>query len=795
MIGIKRRNSVTGTSATTLPGAEAAAAEAETSEVKQVPAGERPVEVEQEEKEPTANTTAGPQPSEGRQTLTALRQTRQEREERLRQQELEDEREVDPYAGMSRKERKAAEKAARTLGGTFEDHEMLMALKPREKLVFKSDYFHVDDRYACILGFFHDDASRDDFGAFWGISRIPGGLPDGVSTVMLDQARRKGEKWVNERIKTSEKLDKLEAGEQAQTGTISSRRKAAKIADDVEVASGEIQDGASYLHVHMRLMVKAPSLKLLDEAVETISRLYIDRMGTVRVAAYPGEQRSELSNVFAKNEKKRGKGFHFTSVEYAGSHSLVTNGLNDATGEYVGYMVGDVNNSAVVFDVDGFDRHTVIADENVNPVLNRAYFADMWGSKMSQAAMLNNRRVVHIVLDGANLDRLGPRFDKLSARLDMNHGDINMLELFGREDEELSIFPAHLEKLVLMAEQAYESTDQDRSIIRGSLKETLSQFYIDKDMWARNAKNNRDRLRLVGIAHDQVPRLQDLVTYFDTQYKSLSATAARDDEAVHAYNVLRLIFKDMLDNNGDLFNTYTNDAIDGVANARRVIYDFSGLLKRGKGVAMAQLVNVIGFAVEALSLGDLVVIHGTERIDSRIKGYINDQFEQLFHRGGRVAYLYNNVEKMLDDSSFNRFDAADYTILGPMRDPVVAQYQKLLAQDIPPDLERLVTSRGEKLAYLRRDHTNVVFHTDLALGINPNLEDRRRELGVASPDERVQSTAVLSALGDRAEQREQRVADEGAQARIGMKPNRKARRGPRAGEDRRGSAGRMTRNR
>ena len=786
MIGMKRRNSVTGTSANTLPGAEA------TEEAKSVPAGETPVATKVSEPEPTP--LAEQREHGGRSTLAALRETREERERQLREEELNEEREDDPYAGMSRKERKTAEKAARALAGTFEDHPMLMALKPRERMLFRSDYFQIDDRFACILGFFHDDAARDDFGAFWGISRIPGGLPDGVSTVMLDQARRKGEKWVNERIKTSEKLDKLDAGEQAQSGTISSRRKAAKIADDVEIASGEIQDGASYLHVHMRLMVKAPSLKVLDEAVETISRLYIDRMGTVRVAAYPGEQRPELTNVFAKNEKKRGKGFHFTSVEYAGSHSLVTNGLNDPNGEYVGYMVGDVNNSAVVFDVNGFDHHTVVADETVNPVLNRAFFADMWGSKMSQAAMLNNKRVVHIVLDGANLDELGPRFSKLSARLDMNHGDINMLEMFGSEKEELSIFPAHLEKLVLMAEQAYESTDQDRSIIRGSLKETLTRFYIDKDMWARNAKYNRERLRLVGIAHDQVPRLQDLVTYFDTEYKSLAATAARDDEAVHAYNVLRLVFKDMLDNNGDLFNTFTNDEIDGVADARRVIYDFSGLLKRGRGVAMAQLVNVIGFAVETLALGDLVVIHGTERIDSRIKDYINDQFEQLFHRGGRVAYLYNDVEKMLNDASFNRFDAADYTILGPMRDPVVAQYQKQLAQDIPPDLERLVTSRGEKLAYLRREHTNVVFHTDLALGINPNLEERRKELGVTSKEERVQSTAVLSALGDRAEQRDQRVAEEGAQARMGMKPNRRARRRPSA-DDRTSVTGRMTRNR
>lgn len=689
--------------------------------------------------------------------------------------------------GMSAKERRAAKKKAEQLSGTFDDYPHLLAIKPRERYVFRSDYFHVDDRYACVLGFFHDDGARDDFGAFWGINRIPSGLPDGVTVVVLEQIRRMGEKWIEEKIKTVEKLDRMEEGEQAQSGTMTSRRKSAKISDDMEIVAGEIQDGSSYLHVHNRLLVRGPSLEVLDEAVERISRLYIDRFGTVKVAAYPGEQRQELTNLFGKNARKRGKGFHFTSVEFAGSHSLVTNGLNDPAGEYVGSMVGDVNNSAVLFDVNDYEHHVVVADNGVNPVLNRAHIPDMWGSKISQSALLSNARVVHIILNGARMDDLGPRLDRLTARLDMNSGDINMFEMFGKTEDELGIFPAHLEKVVLMAEQAYETTDSDRSIIRGSLKETLTQFYIDKGMWTRNAKHNRDRLRVVGIPHTQVPRLQDIVTYFDTQYRALSNSSARDDEMLHAYNILRLVFKDLLDNNGDLFNTHTNDEIDGVADARRVLYDFSRLLKRGKGVAMAQLVNVIGFAVDNLTLGDTVILHGAESIDDRIKSYLNEQFTHLFLRGGRVVYLYNDIDRMLADSEFNRFDAADWTILGTMRDATVTKYQRQLHQDIPPDLERLVTTRGENLAYLRRGHTNVVFHMDLPLGVNPARAARRAQiLGAAerehddrvSPDE---TSAVSAAHGDMAEERAQRVAEQGAEAQLdaGLSERMKPRRGKR----------------
>jgi hypothetical protein len=149
---------------------------------------------------------------------------------------------------------------------------------------------------------------------------------------------------------------------------------------------------------------------------------------------------------------------------------------------------------------------------------------------------------------------------------------------------------------------------------------------------------------------------------------------------------------------------------------------------RGKGVAMAQLVNIVGFSVGKLGQGDLVIVHGTENIDDRVKKYITTQFEHLQDRGGRVMYSYNDVKKMVADHEFNQFDAADYTILGPMLDGHVQTYQNILHQQLPPDLAQLVTRKNEDLAFLRRGLTNVVFQMDLALGVNPNREAQRRKV-------------------------------------------------------------------
>ena len=623
--------------------------------------------------------------------------------------------------GMSRKERKAL--FAKTNGATFKDYTHLLAVKPRQGYVFHSDYFEIDGGVGCILGYFHDESARDELTPFWGVSLIPY-LPANVTAILLQQVSRVTESWLKAKIKASERLDRLDEQEQSANGTKSTRRKASKVSAEVEQAIAEIQDGAAYLSVHYRILLKAPTLEILDDVIDDLRRKYIDTVGNLSIAPHHGTQRQELATLFAPNASKKGKGFHFTSTELAGAFNLVTNGLNDRGGEFVGYMVGDVNNSGVLMDVDLYNHHVVVADDEKSraEIMNRAQVADMWASKISQAALINNKRVVHIILDGADLTGvLGPRMDTITARIDMSQGDVNPFEVFGDRKDQLSLFSTHLEKMVLMTEQVYEPTDADRTIIRGQLKETLEQFYVDQNMWARNAKDNQDRLRLVGVPHDQVPQLKLFVTYLDQRYKALVSKTARDNKMLHAYSVLASVFKSMLSANGDLFNVITNDVIDGAKNARRVIYDFSALVDRGEGIAMAQLVNVLAFAASTLGEGDTLIIHGAELIDKGVKPYMTEQFQRLFRRNARVALCYNGIKAMLEDSDFNHFDEADWTALGAMSDNLVSVYEKKLAKQIPVDMKKVITRRGGGLTFLRRGTVNVVFKRDLALGVNAQV--------------------------------------------------------------------------
>lgn len=623
----------------------------------------------------------------------------------------------DKETRAEKKARKKAEKESKSWALKFSDYPHLMDMKPKEKIIFHSDYFLVDERYCTIMSFFHAEGATDNFGAFWGINKIPTGLDSDIEIVLLEQNRKMTEDWLSSHQNNAEGVTEMNANEQARAGSQTAKGKATQRADDIKMIAAELQNGAAYLEVQSRIFMSAPSLEKLDDAVNKIERQYIDRFATIHAAAYYGSQRKELSTLLAKNKMKMGKPWYFTSTEYAGSYSLVTHGLEDDTGEYVGHMVGDVNNAAVLFDVNNYKHHVVISDESYSNLHFRQKATSLWGSKLSQACMLHNHRCVHLILDDTDLDKLGPKFERLTFKLDLNKGDINMFEIFGNRSDQLSLFPAQMQKLILMAEQAYEATDIDRAIIRGSLEDIATKFYVDSRMWHANAKANQSRLRVVGIPHEEVPKLEMFVSYLDMEYKAAINSSAKDSERVHALNVLSMTFKNLLSSNGDLFNSTTNPAVDGAKTGRRVVYDFSRLQRRGKGVAMAQLVNIMGFAVNTLGFGDTVFIHGADKIDNGVKDYINQQFGRLYDAGGRVVYLYNSVDAMLDDKSFCAYDKCDYMILGTMPDASLRRYQTEIGQTIPADLAKLITNKAMEATYIRRGFDNVVFRRELSLGL------------------------------------------------------------------------------
>jgi len=599
------------------------------------------------------------------------------------------------------------------------DMQHLIAFKPAEKYIFRSDYFEIDSKVATIMTFVHKAGAKDGFGHFWGISLIPDGLPTDISICLLSQFERYSEGWLQKHQSKAEIVAGINSTESAKGGDMTSQVKGQKTMADLQEIAIELANGSTYINAHFRLMVKAPNIDALDNAMTIISRFYSDKFGTLDCAPYNGLQRKELSTLFSSNDAKPGKGFDFTSVELAGSYNLVTHGLEDPEGEYIGQMVGDVNRSAVLFDIDKYKHHIVIAngkfDETHKFRGRRINLSALWASKVSQAALLRGHRVAHLILDNTNLNDVGPEFNGITSRLDLNQGEVNMFEIFGKVEDELALFASNIQKIELMAEQAYTTNDNDRAILRNSLEKVLTQFYIDKKLWVANAPVNRDKVKVVGLPHEVVPTLKDFALNVTDAYTA--STKKSDQETIHAMNVLKAVFENLLNTNGDLFNKKTSSKVDDIPKSQRMVYDFSKLSERGKGVAMAQLVNVISFVVGNLGVNDVLIIHGADEIDAGVKDFLENQITRLHKNGGRVVFVYNGIKSMLRDKDFSDWGSADYTITGMFSDTEVQEYQTLLGRHLPEIMVNNLQIDDSSLDFIHRGIDNVMVRRDLRLGI------------------------------------------------------------------------------
>ena len=615
--------------------------------------------------------------------------------------------------------------------GKFKDNKFLDDIRPKERYCFRSDYFEIDDKYAKIVTFVNKGSSKKTLPIFWGINLIPQGVQQDVTIVLLKSVDRMTDAWIEDHQQTADNVTSFNENETKKSTDRKAKHEAEHKSTDIDIIAKELMDGASYLNIHFRLMIKANSLDSLEKAEAAVMRWYSNKFATLKIEPYEGRQRRELGTLLAPNVLKNGKGFYMTSTELAGNYNLVTQGLSDPTGSFLGNMEGDVNNSGVLMDIDDFSSHIVIAGDKKIKKLNKQFMSDMWALKLSNATIMNNNRVIHLVLNGVDLENIGMKrqdgsfidLSPLTSKINMNSGDVNPLEVFGSIDyetgiapDELTAFSSHVKKLTLMLKQLRKSSDQE--IVDGYMSRVINEYYVMEQMWLRNAKEHREDLRILGLPHTSYPRLSSMVQTLERMHKAeLEKGDRRDPNDLKAVNLIKSTFESLLNTDGDLFDVYTNDVIDNAEYSKRVIYDFSSLRDRGVGLAMAQLVNVLDFATRRIQDGDLLVIHGVEFISDGVREYMSEVVDGIIARGGRIAYIYNNVEKMLDERSFNKFDSADYTALGYMSKSVFDRYIDILKQTVPETLINLVTSKQSDRFYVRRGTDNIVFGFDPKLSV------------------------------------------------------------------------------
>ena len=639
---------------------------------------------------------------------------------------------------VGRYRRRKADKVAAGKIGDHDSHRFVMSLKPRSSYVFKSEYFVVDGkRVGCVLGFTHNDGARDVFDSFWGVYRLPYHLSEKVQVVLLEQAVVMDKAWVSRHRSSADRLAAIDDNASGDGRDRKKRLRASKRSEDLTVIGHELEDGASYVNVHARLVLYAPDLETLDEAILDIEHSYSDasRIPSIGVQAYMGDQRGELASLFMPCTSKRGKGWFFTSTEYAGVYHMVGRGVVDDNGLYMGVMVGDVNNSAVLLDVNGFSSHVVIGDSRFfgtsssRRVELRPRVSDMLALKIAQGVLFDGGRTIHVVLNGCNIRTMVGGLDDETVVIDGFSTNVNPLEIFGEREDSLHLFEAQVARVSALVKQIHGVSDNDWTLIEGKISQILTDFYVDNGMWVKNAKDQLSRVRLVGIPHKDVPKMSMFMAYLRKEKQKLNRSGSRDAQEFRVLNVLISVFEKLLDANGDLFDVVSDNSVDGVKGARRVILDVSELAKRSTPVMMAQLVNVLGLGLWGSGRKDVLFFHGVNVLNSEVKPFIRAMVERLTNQGVRTVFSYDVLSSgdygtgALEDYDFNSLEKASYTLFGQMSTRELNLYSEVTQKSVPAGLRSFCVDESnsgssvhQQRIFLHRGMDNVVFALDFSLG-------------------------------------------------------------------------------
>ena len=597
---------------------------------------------------------------------------------------------------------------------------LLRSLVGKHRIVFHSDYMEIDNHVGQILTVIDREGSDRDKPRFWMTYLIPRNLNEHVEARLIMPIETMTESWTNNAQNNAETTKNSQMTQAAETDASKDAQIANARAQDLQLISQDLNAGDKYLATQLKIFLKADNLATLDAARIRLAQTLISyNFGGIRIVPFEGQQLDEYQNLLKAPMDHISKPQMFTSYELAGSYNLLTHGITDPAGKYVGSMQADVNNSAVLLDVDKFDDSVVVASKDAaqtasisSDELKGNRNSTLWGVKIAQSALENGHKVVHFVMNYTHPNKIGADLSDISQTINMNQGMINPFQMFGDVKDQLSIYSAHNEMLRLMSQQI--SPDLKANDLNKVLPQLLKRFYIQYGIWQDNPKDNFDLLRAVTLPNHVYPKLDRFNTYLS---ESLQAALQRHaSNEVASIERLQGVFERMEGEDSDLFNVYTSDKLTNAKRYAQVFYDFSKLLDRSESIAMAQLLNVVDYATSTLGDHDVLILHGADAIRKSVKDYLTKHiFTRLQQRGVRLVFLYDSVDSCLDDAKFCRLEHADYTLFGTMTGTNVVKYQKLISQSLPNPLMQAIETKIPTLFFLSRGIDKVIFIQDLVL--------------------------------------------------------------------------------
>lgn len=403
----------------------------------------------------------------------------------------------------------------------------------------------------------------------------------------------------------------------------------------------------------IRLLIQADTSELVEEQIHLINLNFNKRHDGLRFNAVAGDQLTKLERIF-KPLPKNLSVMTSTGSNYSGFNFGIRPQLADLHGIPMGTDVLSVTQASAFIDFESCTKEIGIialpssavmrryANNDDNESLRRSSASSMVAQAAANNICVHDHRVSHLVLNDFDYFEPGRYFAPAETRnimcsYDVSRKTVNPLQGFGDVNDAVFIYNQLVRKIVNIFDvlENYTLTKDDRAIILNSAQ----NFYMHSRLWSPDAILNPVRVKRLVDADD--PTTFPTLAQFINEFTTLANAAVNNNRELKADKIdaLYAILSEVLSSNMMMFGRPTS--IDKNDDSPQVYYNFANVPTTQ--LQQAQFINLLPFVIGTCKKGDLIVVHGANRLWLETLIRLSETIDHAQKSGIRFVFALDSI--------------------------------------------------------------------------------------------------------------------------------------------------------
>lgn len=484
------------------------------------------------------------------------------------------------------------------------------------------------------------------------------------------------------------------------------------------------------------LLIIGHDRETVEDQVEVLNTLLDQRNEGARWDSLGGDQMNRFTTMFDKLEPSRHLNTS-TGDNYAGINFAVSGGLNDTHGLPVGRDALALTGFTSFFDMSGtltkqgiisIPRRSILDlyvrraggdndDLSAPPLNDQPSASSIFAQYAANHVVLDGYNAHHLVLNDFDYFEKGLYYRQLNVpkmyeKYDVSKVTINPLQGFGSLDEVTAVYSRLTDKIVNIFDVMNNlnlSANQ-----RGIILKATNDFYMKNRLWTADADKYPKRTSIVNIDRPEAyPVMSNLLTHLRTM--TSAALVDNRESKADTIETLHSILKQSVDSHMGILGRPT--AIQP-SDCRQVYYDFNSI--ESDQIRQVQFLNILEYVLWTAKEGDVVVIHGMDKLWSKVARMSHPAIESAQKKGIRFLFAFDVVSSPnrdqivrsdmfeLQGTYYNDLDQdVDWSVVGTCFDYEVNMYEKALASELSTMIRNELQSKSRCKVLIHRNNGDI----------------------------------------------------------------------------------------